>query len=326
MARTAAAPGFEYRSRLHFRGLPLVHVVRGVDPSSGRRPPAIGIIAVGQIAVGLVAVGQVAFGVISVGQAAIGLGWGIGQLAFGLLAAGQVAAGAVGAVGQIAVAPESFGMVTGGGPWVVLGWGLGGLLLTLLLGNRHLRALFAAPAARAIASLDEGIAHVAGRIVSADRLQAPLSSRPCVFWQTMHVGPTVRAHERRGGEVTIADETGTARVDLGSEMVFIRGDDYREIAGPDWALHLETALSQGDALHVAGPVVMTADPGAGGGFRGGGQSPLFCGRPDAPLIVTTRNPGGMRAEHRFGTVIGWTLVGAALIVLPLWLSAVQIYR
>jgi len=297
-----------------------VHVVRGVDPSSGRRPPAIGVIAVGQIAVGLIAIGQVAFGVISIGQAAVGLGWGIGQLAFGLIAAGQVACGAIGAIGQIAVGPVSLGMVTSVGPWVAAGWALGGLLLTVLTGNRRLRAPLAAPTARAIGSVAEGTAHVAGRIVSQDRLRGPLSNRPCVFWQTMHVGPTVRAHERSGGEATIADGTGTARIDLGSEMIFIRGDDYREIAGPDWALHLETALAHGDSLHVAGPVTMVPDPAVGSAFRGGGFSPLFAGRPDAPLLVTTRNPGGMRAEHRFTTLVGWTLLGAGLLALPLFLA------
>ena len=61
-ARTdgAAAPRFEYRSRLSIAGLPLVHIVRGIDPSSGRRPPAVGVIAVGQVAIGLIAIGQVA--------------------------------------------------------------------------------------------------------------------------------------------------------------------------------------------------------------------------------------------------------------------------
>ena len=34
-----APSSFEYRSRLKVFGLPLVHVVRGIDPSSGRRPP-----------------------------------------------------------------------------------------------------------------------------------------------------------------------------------------------------------------------------------------------------------------------------------------------
>src|SRR5688572_11599779 len=81
---TDVAPvSFEYRSRLKVMGLPLVHIVRGIDPSSGRRPTAVGIVAIGQVAVGLVAIGQVAVGAISLGQASIGLGWGIGQLAFG---------------------------------------------------------------------------------------------------------------------------------------------------------------------------------------------------------------------------------------------------
>jgi len=318
-------PAFEYRSRLHIRGLPLVHVVRGVDPSSGRRPPAIGVIAVGQVAIGLIAIGQVAFGIIGIGQAAIGLGWGIGQLAFGLLTAGQVACGAIGAIGQIAVGPAAFGMVTSTGPWVAGGWAIGGLLLIMLLANRHLRALFAA-SPRAITAVTDGTAHVSGQVVSQDRLRTPLSNRPCVFWQTMHVGPTVRAHERSAGEVTIADETGTARVDLGSNLIFIRGDDYREIAGPDWGLHLETAVSHGDTVHIAGPVTLAPDPATGGAFRGGGFSPLFVGRPDAPVIITTRNPNGLRAEHRFATLVGWTLLAAGLTTLPLWLVALGFYR
>ena len=108
-------------------------------------------------------------------------------------------------------------MVTSTGPWVAGGWALGGLLLILLLANRHLRTLFAA-SPRAIASVTEGSAHVSGQIISLDRLRTPFSNRPCVFWQTMHVGPTVRAHERSDGEVTIADKTGTARVDLASNL------------------------------------------------------------------------------------------------------------
>ena len=66
-----APSSFEYRSRLKVFGLPLVHVVRGIDPSSGRRPTAVGIIAVGQVAVGVIAIGQVAVGGISLGQAVV---------------------------------------------------------------------------------------------------------------------------------------------------------------------------------------------------------------------------------------------------------------
>ncbi len=49
---------YEYRSRLKIGSLPLIHIVRGVDPSTGARPPAIGIIAIGQVAMGVVAIGQ----------------------------------------------------------------------------------------------------------------------------------------------------------------------------------------------------------------------------------------------------------------------------
>src|SRR6185312_154826 len=110
-ADPAASPAFEYRSRLKIGRLPLVHVVSGIDPSTGRRPPAVGVVAVGQVAIGVVAIGQVAIGAISIGQAAIALGWGVGQLAWGMLAAGQVAAGLLGSVGQVAFGPGAIGMV-----------------------------------------------------------------------------------------------------------------------------------------------------------------------------------------------------------------------
>ena len=116
--------------------MPLVHVVRGIDPSSGRRPTAVGVIAVGQVAVGLVAIGQVAVGAISLGQASIGLGWGIGQLAFGMMAAGQVAAGLLGAAGQLAVAPHALGMVTDTGLFVAAGWLMAGVLLAVAAARR----------------------------------------------------------------------------------------------------------------------------------------------------------------------------------------------
>ena len=163
-----------------------------------------------------------------------------------------------------------------------------------------------------IATVRDGTAHIAGEVVSNDWLQAPLSSRPCVFWHAVHVGPAVRAHERAGGEVTIADALGTARLDLTSEVIFIRSDDYREIAGPDWALHLETALARGDRLHVAGPVHLEQDAAVGGVYRGGTLSPLFAGRPGRPLIITTRNPAGIRAELTFAATFVWALLASGL--------------
>jgi len=310
---------FEYRSRLKVFGLPLVHVVRGIDPSSGRRPTAVGILAVGQVAVGVVSIGQVAIGVISLGQASIGLGWGIGQLAFGLLAAGQVAAGFLGAAGQLAVAPHALGMVTDTGMFVAAGWLVTGILLATAVARRRRRLgpLLDTPAPTRIAAVRDGRAHVAAEVVSDDQLKAPLSSRPCVFWHTVHVGPAIREHERSGGNVLIGDESGQACVDFGSEVIFIRSDNYREIAGPDWALHLETSLARGETLHVAGPVTVTADSTAGAPYRGG-LSPVFAGRRGAPLIVTNRNPFAIRTELRFAAAFAWTMVGSGILAAASW--------
>jgi hypothetical protein len=265
-AQTAepAPSSFEYRSRLKVFGLPLVHIVRGIDPSSGRRPTAVGIIAIGQVAVGLVAIGQVAVGGISLGQASIGLGWGIGQLAFGLLAAGQVAAGLIGAAGQLAVAPHALGMVTDTGMFVAAGWLVTGILLAVAAARRRRRLgpLLDAPSPTSIAAVRDGRAHVAAEVVSDDHLRAPLSNRPCVFWHTVHVGPAMREHERSGGNVLIGDGSGQASVDFGSEVIFIRSDNYREIAGPDWALHIETSLAGHGDLRSRGRRAVPRRPGA----------------------------------------------------------------
>jgi hypothetical protein len=314
----ASPTSFEYRSRLKVMGLPLIHLVRGIDPSSGRRPTAVGIVAIGQVAIGLVAIGQVAIGVISLGQASIALGWGIGQLAFGLLAAGQVGAGLIGSVGQIAAGPNALGMATDPGMWVAAGWLIGGVLMWSSMRRRRRRLaplIDASPVE--IASVRDGRSHVTGEVLSNDRLSAPLSSRPCVFWHTVHVGAAVRAHERSGGEVTIADESGRARVDFDSEVLFIRSDKYREIAGPDWALHLETSLAQGETLHVAGPVSLTPDASAGGPYRGG-IAPVFSGKPGQPVIVTTRSPIAMRTELRFAAALAWALLAAGTLAVALW--------
>src|SRR5437764_4479280 len=109
--------GYEYRSRLKIGSLPLIHIVRGVDPSTGTRPPAIGIIAIGQVAMGVIAIGQLAVGGIAAGQRAIGLGWGAGQIAPGILAPARVAPGATGRIGQAALAPQPRGLMQQGGPW-----------------------------------------------------------------------------------------------------------------------------------------------------------------------------------------------------------------
>jgi len=61
----ATPSSFEYRSRLKVFGLPLVHIVRGIDPSSGKRPTAIGVIAIGQVAVGVLAIAAAALSLVN---------------------------------------------------------------------------------------------------------------------------------------------------------------------------------------------------------------------------------------------------------------------
>jgi hypothetical protein len=310
---------YEYRSRLRVGSLPLVHIVRGVDPSTGARPPAIGVIAIGQVALGVIAIGQLAVGVITVGQAAIGLGWGIGQLSCGLLAAGQIAAGALGSVGQVALGPHALGLVQDHAPWAAVAWILGGLALGLVA-LRRLKRIGAVVgrrtgALRDLSSVRDGHARVAARVVSENRLRAPLSNQPCVFWHAVRVGPGVRVLERGGGEIAIADATGTARLDLASAVTFIRNDTYTELPAPDWSLYMETFLAQGDPLYIAGPVHLEPDPEAQGAYRPGGVSPVFRGQPDQPVIVTTQRPDQIAAELRLGLGLAAALLVAGLLAL-----------
>ena len=81
------AAGVEYKSKATLFGLPLVHVATGLDPVTGKRRTAKGIIALGNIARGVVAIGGVAMGVVALG------GLGLGLVAFSGLAIGVIAVG-----------------------------------------------------------------------------------------------------------------------------------------------------------------------------------------------------------------------------------------
>jgi len=100
--------GFEYRSKREFFGWPLLHVTSGVDPTTGKRRVAQGIIAMGDSARGVIAFGGLAIGVFAFG------GMGIGVVSFsgvslGVLSMGGVAAGLLFAYGGIAIAPVALG-------------------------------------------------------------------------------------------------------------------------------------------------------------------------------------------------------------------------
>jgi hypothetical protein len=308
---------YEYRSRLKVGSLPLVHIVRGVDPSTGTRPPAIGVIAIGQVALGVVAIGQLAVGGVAIGQAALGIGWGIGQLATGVLAAGQVAAGAIGSVGQVALGPQPLGLIEGAGPWAALAWLAGGLILAACvwrrvrqLGPLVSRAIASAPS---IAALRDGRGRIAARVASENNLRAPLSNRPCVYWQSLRVGPGINIQERGGGPIVVADDTGTAQLDLGGAVAFIKNDSYTELPAPDWSLYMETYLAKGDQLYVAGPVRMEPRLNESALYRAGAVAPVFHGAEDDPVVITTQPPEQLRAELRLGLGLAAALVLAAAL-------------
>lgn len=119
----------EYKSAATWMGLPLVHICSGINPETGRRGVAKGVIAIGDIAlgilalggmaVGVLALGGVAFGLLSVGGVAIGIGLAIGGSAIGGIALGGAAIGglAIGgaAVGYIALGGAASGVYALGG-------------------------------------------------------------------------------------------------------------------------------------------------------------------------------------------------------------------
>jgi hypothetical protein len=111
--------GYEYRSKTVLFGLPLVHIAYGVDPQTGRKRVAKGIIAIGDIAVGGIAFGGMAlggitFGGISVGVLALG-GMAVGLVALGGMAIGVLLALGGGAVGYVALGGGACGYYAFGG-------------------------------------------------------------------------------------------------------------------------------------------------------------------------------------------------------------------
>jgi hypothetical protein len=106
---SARMMGYEYRSTAAIGELPLLHMVTGLDPATGRKRIARGVIAIGDIAVGGLAVGGLSFGLVSVGGVSIGL-VSLGGLA---IAAGLALGG--GAVGAVAIGGGAAGWYAVGG-------------------------------------------------------------------------------------------------------------------------------------------------------------------------------------------------------------------
>jgi hypothetical protein len=120
---------FEYKSKRMLCGLPLLHIVHGRDPATGRVRTANGFFAFGDKARGVFACGGMAHGFFAFGGLASGV-FAFGGLAFGLISLGGVALGLLFALGGLSIGSLAFGgLAVGyhayGG--MVLGWyGAGG--------------------------------------------------------------------------------------------------------------------------------------------------------------------------------------------------------
>jgi hypothetical protein len=99
---------YEYRSKATLFGWPLLHVALGVNPATGRKRSAMGILAVGTAPRGVIAFGDVAVGVIACGIFGYGL-ISISVVGVGVVALGSVALGLWLALGGVAVAPIALG-------------------------------------------------------------------------------------------------------------------------------------------------------------------------------------------------------------------------
>jgi hypothetical protein len=122
---------YEYRTKTTWFGWPLLHVAVGVNPATGRKRSARGIIAVGTAPRGIIAFGDEAVGVIACGIFGFGV-VSFSVIAVGIFACGSVAAGLVFAMGGMAIAPVAMGGLTFG--WFASGamaWGKHALTPTI---------------------------------------------------------------------------------------------------------------------------------------------------------------------------------------------------
>lgn len=112
--KNGCATGYEWKSPITVRGLPLVHIAYGRD-KNGKVRVAKGIVAIGQFGVGVVTIAQCGVGaVFGLGQAVVAP-IAIGQLALGLAALGQFGFGLLFGLGMIATGIiKAIGMLTFG--------------------------------------------------------------------------------------------------------------------------------------------------------------------------------------------------------------------
>jgi tRNA A-37 threonylcarbamoyl transferase component Bud32 len=131
MNRSVHEP-FEYKSKRMLCGLPLLHIVGGRDPVTGKVRTAHGFFALGDKARGVFALGGIAHGYFACGGIATGLvtfgGLSLGLISIGGLAIGLLLACGGLSIGTLATGGLALGYHGCGG--VVMAWhGMGGLVI-----------------------------------------------------------------------------------------------------------------------------------------------------------------------------------------------------
>ncbi|MEZ5384073.1 MAG: protein kinase [Prosthecobacter sp.] len=110
---------FEYKSKRTLWGMPLLHVVHGRDPATGKRRQAHGFFAFGELAKGVFAFGGIARGFFACGGLAVGVvsfgGLGVGLISVGGLAVGLLLGVGGVAVGALAMGGAALGWMASGG-------------------------------------------------------------------------------------------------------------------------------------------------------------------------------------------------------------------
>jgi len=114
----------EFKSFDGVFGLPYVHYTHGINPETGKRVVARGVVAIGRLSCGILAIGHASMGLIAIGQLAIGLVFGLGQATTGIVAIGQLAMGLLFGFGQFATGFIAIGQL-GFGKYVLAQMGFG---------------------------------------------------------------------------------------------------------------------------------------------------------------------------------------------------------
>ncbi|HEV8323132.1 MAG TPA: hypothetical protein VG389_16070 [Myxococcota bacterium] len=304
-----ARAGYEYKSRVTVWGLPLVHVAYGIDPVTGRRRVARGVLAVGQAAFGVVAVGQLAVGVVAVGQLGVGVLLGVGQLAAGLVALGQFAAAVRAAVGQFAAGMAVTGQTGLCGARGELAYAdcfVGG---PLHAGASHAPALALLPVILAWATSAVLLAALAAAAGRRERLARALPSGPPFTLDQILPADQSRVLKVTGaiapdaGVVFLVRAPGAAADAPLVRRDFLVGDGAAGVRvrtdGAEFFVRAagdEASLRAGDVVTVCGVVEREADPAAApDGYRMapsrwtlGGDLVVVDGPTDAPVRAAAR--------------------------------------